>query len=93
MNTITTVGADIRLSGKLTTEVVARTFLDTPEFTQPAYQIDLRNIDEIDNTGLALLVYWQTRAQSSASTLNFTNVPQKLLDIAELSGLTTLFPS
>ncbi len=89
--TITTLGTDIRLAGKLTTESVARVFMNTPEFTEPAYRVDLQEIDEIDSAGLALLVYWQTCAKASASTLNFTNPPKKLLDIAEIGGLTRLF--
>lgn len=91
MGTITTLGADIRLAGKLTTESVARVFINTPEFTAPAYRVDLQEIDEIDSAGLSLLVYWQTCATASASTLSFTNAPKKLLDIAELGGLTRLF--
>lgn len=90
---ITTVGVEIRLSGKLTTESVAQVFLHTPEFTQPVYQVNLQGVDEIDSAGLALLVHWQTRAQASASTLKFTHTPEKLLTIAKLGGLSTLFHS
>ncbi len=90
---MTTVGTEIRLSGKLTTESVAQAFLDTPQFIEPAYQVDLQEIDEIDSSGLALLVYWQTRAKASASILKFTNTPKKLLDIAKLGGLSMLFHS
>ncbi len=88
---MTTVGADIRLAGKLTTASVARVFMNTPEFTAPLCRVDLREIDEIDSAGLALLVYWQTCAKASASTLSVTNASKKLLDIAELGGLSALF--
>ncbi len=90
---MTIIGAEIRLAGNLTTESVARIFMTTPEFTESAYQVNLQKIDEIDSAGLALLVYWKTRAKASASALNFTNTPKKLLDLAELSGLTALFRS
>ena len=90
---ISTVGSDIRLTGKLTTESMARAFSNTPEFTQPLYQVNLQGLDEIDSSGLALLVYWQARAKASASTLTFTHAPKKLLDIAKLGGLSMLFDS
>lgn len=92
-DTIDASGTDIRLAGKLTSQSVARVFTGTPKFTEPAYRVDLQEIDEIDSAGLALLVYWQTCAKASASTLSFVNVPKKLLAITELGGLTRLFQS
>ncbi len=88
---IATKGAEIRLTGDLTTQTAAEDFRHTPVFSEPLYRVDLQKIDKIDSAGLALLVYWKTRAKASVSELEFTNSPEKLLEMADLGGLVTIF--
>ena len=91
MIAITVTGTEVRLSGNLTTRTVAEAFRNSPTFSEPVYSVDLQEIDEVDSAGLALLVYWKTRADASASEIKFVNLPKMLHELAALGGLESLF--
>jgi phospholipid transport system transporter-binding protein len=53
---------------------------------------DLQDIIALDNSGLALLTAWVRLAKKLDKTISFVNLPNKLLDIAKLSGLEDILP-
>lgn len=48
--------------------------------------VELREVERIDSSGLALLLEWQARAGRSRTPLTIRNAPQDLLRIAHLCG-------
>ena len=75
------------LTGSLTRQTVADLLEKSPKFSANQYTVDLINIAEIDSSGLALLMYWKSKAKSASSSLKFINSPIKLLEIAALGNL------
>lgn len=52
--------------------------------------IDLSGVTRADSAGLSLLLSWIRRAHASQRQLNFTHVPNQLLNIARVSGVAEL---
>ncbi len=84
-------GTEIDLAGDLDTRSAARVFGQLPQLTAPRYRVNLQRLGEIDSAGLALLVYWHSKARASSSELVFTHIPKKLSVMAELGGLSAVF--
>ena len=55
--------------------------------------VDLRQVEESDSAGLALIIEWLKIARSRNIILVFTNVPEQLQALAFLSGFESLFQS
>ena len=91
MLTINNIEGVIQLEGQLTRQWALQGFEITPEFAHGQYQVDLGKVDKIDSAGLALLVHWHSIASKSSSSLEFLNIPEKLIEIAELGGLKSVF--
>ena len=51
----------ISLSGALTHNTVHAVYRNTPVFTRPDYQIDLRGVEKVDSAAFALFVIWCVR--------------------------------
>lgn len=54
---------------------------------QPAVVVNLKNVSRVDSAGLALLLEWLRRARAERQAMTFTDLPDKLLAIARLSGV------
>lgn len=67
------------LMGQLPSEVESLTF-------------DLDLISRSDSAGVALLIDVMQKAQSLEITLLFSNLPQQMRDIADISGLLDILP-
>ncbi len=80
----------IRLSGVLTHNTVHAVYQNTPAFTRPDYQVDLRAVEKVDSAAFALFIIWYDRATRNASKLHFSGVPDKLKEIAQLANLETI---
>lgn len=52
------------------------------------WQVDLANVSHSSSVGVALLVDWQRYSQGKNIALELLNVPQKMQDVIEFSGLT-----
>lgn len=85
------IDGNYRLAGGLTVHSARQGFENSPEFTGPVCQMDLELIKEMDSAGMALLVSWYNKAARSSCRLEFLNVPDKLVQIAELGGLDEVF--
>jgi phospholipid transport system transporter-binding protein len=55
-------------------------------------EIDLKAVDRTNSAALALLLQWQQDALDRNCRINFINLPEKLIDIAELHGIKGLLP-
>ncbi len=80
-----------RLVGDLTVHCARHGYENSPEFTGAVCQMDLESIQNMDSAGLALLVYWYNQAARSSCHLEFLNVPDKLVQIAEMGSLGEVF--
>jgi len=56
----------------------------------PKIRIDLSNVTHCDSAGLALLTEWQRLANKMNRKIVFENLPQQLLNIANVSRLNTI---
>ncbi len=77
-------GDTLTLSGDLTSSQVEEL---VPSFTEDVTQIDLCGIGTFDSAGLAWLVTYFAHPQRK-----FINYPADLSQLADLYGLSTLFP-
>jgi len=57
-----------------------------------AVEIDCQQVERCDSSALALLVIFWRAAHARHLQINFSHLPQQLLDLAELSGLTKILP-
>ena len=76
-------------------------FKTTPKLVKAGYKLilqeqsllfDLQNAYITDISGLALLLSWTRHANKLGKTISFINVPNKLKDMAKLSGLHEILP-
>lgn len=54
--------------------------------------IDLAKVSNLDTAALSLLLEWQRRAIAADKTIEFVNLPESLVSLAALYGITDLIP-
>jgi phospholipid transport system transporter-binding protein len=52
--------------------------------------IDFRNVEEIDSSGVALLLHWRRESLRLGKSLRYVHLPPNLLALAELYGVDDL---
>jgi phospholipid transport system transporter-binding protein len=55
------------------------------------WQVDLAEVNHSSSVGIALLLDWQRYGLDKKMTIEFLNVPQKMQDVIEFSGLKEVF--
>ncbi len=55
-------------------------------------RVDLTGVPRADSAGLALLVCWVRQARRRNIRIEFCNVPEQMLKIANVSGLRSILP-
>ncbi|MGH8729061.1 MAG: STAS domain-containing protein [Burkholderiales bacterium] len=55
--------------------------------------IDLDRVDEVDSTGLAVMLEWMRSAQRHNHRLRFINIPDNLKSLADVYGVSELLPA
>ncbi len=55
------------------------------------WQVDLIEVNHSSSVGVALLLDWLRYGQSNNVSLEFVNVPSKMRDVIEFSGLAEVF--
>ncbi len=55
-------------------------------------RVDLAGVPRADSAGLALLVCWVRQARRRNIRIEFCNVPEQMLKIADVSGLRSILP-
>jgi phospholipid transport system transporter-binding protein len=53
---------------------------------------DLKAVEAVDSSALAVIFGWQREAQKKGTTLTIAHPPQDLLSLAELYGVSELLP-
>ena len=60
---------------------------------QPGEQVfDFSEVTEADSSALAVMLGWLRAASLSQSTVKFAHIPTGVISLAELYGVTELFP-
>ena len=54
--------------------------------------LDLAGVTRTDSAGLALLVEWLRLAQRNGKAIQFRNIPQQMMAVAQVVGLDKLLP-
>jgi len=54
--------------------------------------LDLEGVTRTDSAGLALLIEWLRIARRKGKTIQFRNIPQQMMAVAEVVGLDRLLP-
>jgi len=54
--------------------------------------LDLAGVSRTDSAGLALLVEWIRVAHRKEKTIQFRNIPEQMMAVAEVVGLDSLLP-
>ena len=84
----------MEVSGPLTLAHVAGALGEGNEaIRQGVRSVDLKGVEELDSSALALLLAWLREAKKRNTALSFTNLPQGLTTIAELYGVSELLPA
>ena len=52
--------------------------------------IDFQKVEEIDSSGVALLLHWRRQAAKRGKSLRYVHLPPNLLELAELYGVAEL---
>ncbi len=86
---------EYQLSGAVTFDTATRlyesttlNFVDEGELT-----IDLSEVERVDSAGLALLLEWLRGSRRNNCQLRFTNIPEQLNSLMEVTGLDDVIAS
>lgn len=83
-------GEAIRIGGDLTIETASRALdmaRDVFRSGQGVLQFDLGGLQDSDSAALSVLLEWQRQAARHGRQLTYRNVPDRLLQLAEISEL------
>ena len=81
----------ITVSGSLTVDTVPQLYQKPLNLKEGHHLVDLHEVDDIDSSGMVLLLYWWSRSSRQGARLEFQNCPEKLKQIAGISGLEAVF--
>mgnify|MGYP003385371071 CR=1 FL=1 len=82
-----------QISGNLTIETVAQLFDCGLDFAEKkSLVVDLEQVLTVDSAAVSLLLAWVRQAQGNGLDLSFTNIPENLLSLANLYGVTEMLP-
>jgi phospholipid transport system transporter-binding protein len=86
------VSAVTSLSGAVTLEVSPKLFQSGLTFPKGISQlsVDWSKVDAVDSSAISLMLAWQRAAQRQNVQLRFINLPENLLSLANLYGVTEL---
>jgi phospholipid transport system transporter-binding protein len=79
------------VSGPITVDQVNALLEESRALTIPG-EIDLGQVTEVDTTAVSLLFEWQRQAQASQSAIRFINLPDNLVSLARLYGVSDFIP-
>lgn len=81
------------VSGPLTIETVPALFATgLQHLTSEDMLVDFSGVDAVDSAAVSLLLGWLRAAQRSQHTLSVTGLPEGLLSLAQLYGVSELLP-
>jgi phospholipid transport system transporter-binding protein len=85
----------LKLEGALTFESLPGVLAESAQYAERAdlpdvLTIDFSGITGVDSSAVALLLEWRRQALKRAKTLQFANLPDNLMALAELYGVAEL---
>lgn len=94
MTMIQLVGDQLIVQGSLTMDTVALMYQETAQLmpSNRHIQLNLQQISKSDSASLAYLTALLRCAKAKQSHLTFIHVPNQMLDLAKVSGLTSWLP-
>jgi len=91
----TVVGEVLVLDGPLNLASMATRLAETEAYANQTslpecLTIDFQKVDEIDSSGVALLLHWRREAAKRGKSLRYVHLPPNLVELAELYGVAEL---
>ena len=88
---ISCAGTRCKLEGPVTIQNAA-TILEAGNrlFVQPRTTLDLSGVTEVDSAAVSLLLEWRRVARRDNRHIEYVNLPDNLLSLAKLYGVTEL---
>ncbi len=84
-------GGNCKVRGPLTISNAAAVLEEGVRlFTGERVRVDLAEVTEVDSAALSLLLEWRRAAQRDDRQIEFINLPQNLLSLASLYGVSEL---
>ena len=80
-----------RVSGPMTVEIANALLEESGALAMPS-EIDLNQVSEVDTTAISMLFEWQRKAQAQNNKITFLNLPDNLVSLARLYGVSDLIP-
>lgn len=79
---------DWQIEGELTFDTVAALYRrGAALMPEGDLAVSLSGVTRVDSAGLALLVYWQRQADSGGFRIEFSGVPEQLVNLAQVADL------
>ena len=86
-------GDRLAVSGSLTIPEAARLLETGAQFARARDALfDLAGVDQIDSSGIAVILGWLRAAQAAGHSLKVANAPDSLRSIAKLYGVEAILP-
>ncbi len=86
-------GSLVRISGRLTMDTAASLLKGGLQPNgQTALTVDMSGVEAVDSAAVSLMLTWMREAGRSNVNLTFTNVPENLLSLAHLYGVSEVLP-
>ena len=79
------------ISGPMTVDQVNALLAESSALTMPG-EIDMSRVSDVDTTAISLLFEWLRQAQNHQSKISFSNLPDNLVSLAKLYGVSELIP-
>ena len=88
------VSNQIQVGGELTFATANKLLTESAKLfaSLTSIDIDLSAVNNSDSAGVALLVEWLRLAKQTGKKIVFTNIPEQMIVIADISGLDELLP-
>ena len=59
---------------------------------EASIEVDLASLEQSGSVAISVMLCWMRLAKSNGKTLEFTNMPNKMFDVARVSGLDEVIP-
>lgn len=84
-------GPILILESELTLEHASRLLTEgSEEIANGARVLDFAHAGKVDSSALSLMLAWRRRARAAGQSLEFRNVPDSLMSLANLYGVSEL---
>jgi phospholipid transport system transporter-binding protein len=94
MNNITQLGKQWYVTGSVLMDNVNAVLRQSAELSmEEAVTVDFSAVTDLDTSAISLIMEWQRRAAKSGCDVIFVNLPESLISLASLYGVTEFIPS